>query len=67
MSVKTIGIILIVVGVVVAVVSAAADLIGLSGATQVGFGWKQQVGTAVGVIIVLVGVWLASRKSLQKK
>lgn len=67
MSVKTIGMILIVIGVVVAVVSAAADLIGLSGATSVGFGWKQQLGTAVGVIIVLVGVWLALRKSLQKK
>jgi hypothetical protein len=64
MSKRTIGYVLIVLGVVVLVVSLAADVIGIGG--NLGFGWKQQLGTAFGVIAALVGVWLARIKPNQK-
>ena len=65
MSKRTIGFGLIALGVVIAVVSLAADVIGIG--NQAGFGWKQQLGTATGVIVVLVGAWLAlSKPNLQK-
>jgi hypothetical protein len=57
---KTIGIALIVLGVVVLVVSLAADAIGLGGAP--GFGYRQIIGTIVGVIVAVVGYVLYSRK-----
>ena len=60
MSSKTIGIVMIVVGVVVLIVSVAADSLGL-GANPV-FGFKQIVGTIVGVLLLLVGAWMAMRK-----
>jgi hypothetical protein len=31
-----------------------------------GFGWKQIIGTAIGVIVAIVGVWLALSKPDQK-
>jgi hypothetical protein len=64
MSKRTIGYVLIALGVVVLVVSLAADVIGIGGSLV--FGWKQQLGTAVGVIAALVGVWLARIKPNQK-
>jgi hypothetical protein len=64
MSKRTIGYVLIALGVVVLVVSLAADVIGIGGSLV--FGWKQQLGTAVGVIVALVGVWLARIKPNQK-
>ena len=67
MSTKTIGLILIVLGVIIAVVSAAADVIGLGNQAQMGFGWRQQLGTAAGVVLALVGIWLATRKPQPKK
>jgi len=67
MSTKTIGLILIVLGVIIAVVSAAADVIGLGNQVQMGFGWRQQLGTAAGVVLALVGIWLATRKPQPKK
>ena len=60
MSTKSIGLVLIILGAVVALISLGADFIGI-GNLQ-GFGWQQTLGTVVGVIVVLVGVWLASRK-----
>jgi uncharacterized membrane protein (DUF441 family) len=63
MSKKTIGYILIALGVILAIVSLAADVIGIGGA---GFGWKQILGTAIGVIVAIVGVWLALSKPDQK-
>lgn len=57
---KTIGIALIAVGVVVLVVSLAADAIGLGGAP--GFGYRQIIGTIVGIIVAVVGYVLYSRK-----
>ena len=65
MSKKTIGFLLIILGVVVLVVSLAADVIGIGG--MPGFGWKQILGTVVGVIVALGGVWLALNKPTQMK
>jgi hypothetical protein len=55
MSKRTQGIVGIVVGVVVVIVSLAADALGIGGAA--GIGWKQALGTLVGVIVVGVGAW----------
>ena len=56
---KTIGIALIVIGVVALIVSLAADPIGLGGAP--GFGYKQIVGTVVGVVVAAVGYYYVSK------
>lgn len=56
---KTVGTIVLVVGVLILLVAAAADSIGLGGAP--GFGWKQMVGVAVGV--ALAGVGIVRRRS----
>jgi uncharacterized membrane protein len=60
MSKRTIGFVLIVLGVIILAVSLAADTLGLG--AQMEFGWKQMLGTAIGIIFVLVGVWQALRK-----
>jgi hypothetical protein len=64
MNKKTIGYILIALGVILAVISLAADVIGIG---SPGFGMQQILGTAVGVIVAIVGVWLALSKQDQKK
>lgn len=51
---KGIGAILLVVGVLLLLVSAAADSIGLGGAP--GFGWKQLVGVVVGLVVAATGL-----------
>jgi len=65
MSKKTIGFLLIILGVIVLVVSLAADTLGIGSGN--GFGWKQILGTVVGVIVALGGVWLALNKPTQMK
>jgi len=60
MNKKTSGIILLVAGIVVLVVSLAADLIGLG--SYAGFGYGQISGAVVGVIAAIVGYILAYRK-----
>ena len=57
---KTIGIVLLVVGVLLLIGSVAADAIGIGGAA--GFGYKQIIGAVVGVIVAVVGFVLYSRK-----
>jgi predicted phage tail protein len=64
MSKKTLGILLIVLGVILAGVSLTADTIGIGVGA---FGTKQYLGTAIGIIVAFVGVWLALSKSNQKK
>jgi hypothetical protein len=54
MSNKATGIALLVFGVLVFLVSATADSLGLGGAP--GIGWKQGAGIVVGVIFAAVGV-----------
>ena len=51
----------IVLGAVVLGISLAADALGIGGAP--GIGWKQLTGAAVGLMVMIYGVWLASRKA----
>ena len=59
MSKRTIGILIIVVGVLLVVASLAADLIGIGSGG--GLGWKQLLGAGVGVLVVAAGVWWMGR------
>jgi len=51
---RTVGAVVLVVGVLMFLVAAAADSLGLGGAP--GFGWKQIVGVAAGVVVAAVGL-----------
>lgn len=57
---KTIGMALLVIGVVLLVASLAADVIGIGGTAI--FGYKQIIGAIVGVITAVVGFVYYSRK-----
>ena len=61
MSKRTMGYMVIVLGVVVLIISLAADSLGIGGAP--GIGWKQLTGAGVGLIVMIYGIWLASRKA----
>ena len=65
MSKRTIGVVLIILGVVVLVVSLAADPLGIGYGP--GIGWKQILGAVIGVLVAIGGVWLALNKPGQKK
>jgi len=64
MAKKVIGYILIIIGALVAVIFLAADSLGIG--SYPGINWVQMLGGAIGIIILLVGVWMASRKITQK-
>jgi hypothetical protein len=61
MNNKRIGVIIIILGVLLAAVSLLADVLGLGGDPNA-FGWKQLLGTGVGVLVVIIGVWFLGRK-----
>ena len=65
MSKRTIGFVLIALGTIIAVASLVVDVIGIGG--NYGFGWKQQLGTAIGLIVAFGGVWLNLSELNQKK
>jgi hypothetical protein len=56
---KTIGTVLLVVGVILLIVALAADAFGIGGAS--GFGYKQIIGAVAGVIAAVVGFVLYSK------
>ncbi len=56
MSKRTIGYVLILLGVIILVLSLAADAIGIGGSP--GIGWKQLTGAAVGLLVALGGLYL---------
>ena len=61
MSNKTVGVALLVAGVLLFLISATADQLGIGGAP--GIGWKQLTGMAVGVVVAALGmVRLRSRQ-----
>ncbi len=60
MNKKNLGIALLVVGIIVLVVSLAADAIGIGGAP--GLGYKQILGSIAGVVAAVIGYVLYSRK-----
>jgi hypothetical protein len=55
MSKRTIGMGLVALGVILLIVSLAADSIGIG--TGTGIGWKQIAGAVVGAIIAVYGFW----------
>jgi hypothetical protein len=57
---KTIGIVLMVAGVVLLIGSLVADLLGIGNAP--GFGLYQVIGSAVGVVVAAAGLVLFLRK-----
>ena len=61
MNNKTIGIIIIILGVLLAAVSLLADVLGLGGDPNA-VGWKQLLGAGVGVLVVIIGAWFLGRK-----
>ena len=65
MSKRTIGVLVIVLGVVVLVVSLSADALGIGNGA--GIGWKQILGAVVGVLVAVGGGWLVWRKPASKK
>ena len=65
MSKRTIGIILVVLGLALAVLSLVADQLGVGGTP--GIGLRQIAGAIVGVVIVASGIWWGWYRSVQKK
>jgi hypothetical protein len=61
MSTKTIGLALIIIGVLVLAVSLLADYIGL-GSVPAGIGLKQFLGAGIGLVAAIVGVVLSLRQ-----
>jgi len=47
--------VLIVIGLVIIVLSGFADALGLG--RSPGFGWRQTIGLALGIAVVVYGVW----------
>ena len=60
MSKKSIGIILLIVGILIIVVSLGAGYLGLSASHILGF--KKILGAVVGVVVDIVGIYLISSK-----
>jgi predicted phage tail protein len=65
MNNKTIGIIVIILGALLAAVSLLADVLGL-GSDLNAVGWKQFLGAGLGVLVMIVGVWFLGRKDSGK-
>ena len=58
MSRRSLGVVVTVVGLLVLVIAAFADPLGIGGADDT-FGWKQIVGVVVGAVIAVAGIVLA--------
>ncbi len=59
MNKKTLGIIAVVIGVVVLLVSLGANLLGIGAP---GFGFKQVIGAVAGAVVAIVGVILVTQR-----
>ena len=57
---RTIGLVLLIGGIVFLIISVAADAIGLG--MDPGFGYQQTSGTAAGAIVAIIGAILMRRK-----
>ena len=64
MSQKTVSMILVIAGILLAGMSLLADTLGIG--IEIGFGWKQLAGLIVGLAAVLVGLWMLLRKEKEK-
>lgn len=63
MKSRSLAVALLVVGVLLFLVSLAADQLGIGGAG--GFGWKQWAGAVVGIVLAAVGMFLFRRRQPQ--
>ena len=59
-SKKTIGIVVLVVGILILILSLIADVIGIGGSPV--FGYRQIIGVVVGAIVTVVGLLLTREK-----
>jgi hypothetical protein len=59
MTNKTVGLILLIGGGLLLLISLLADLIGLG--SYPGLNWAQLTGAAVGFVVLLIGIWLTIR------
>jgi hypothetical protein len=66
MSYRTMGLIFILLGALVSVVSLTADPLGLGAAPTI-VGWKQLTGSNFGIFIAIFGLWLSQAKSKNGK
>jgi hypothetical protein len=64
MSRRKLGFIFICIGTAIQLVSLTADYIGIGANPEIIIGWKQQTGLAIGLAIILFGVWLLSKESV---
>ena len=65
MSGKKIGVVWMICGFLMILLSLGADLIGIG--DQTGIGWKQLLGAGAGLVIGLVGFFLSRFKTQEKK
>ena len=65
MSKRMLGVVFIILGVIVLIISLAADALGIG--TVTGIGWKQILAAIIGALVALLGVLLAFRNPDQIK
>jgi Na+/serine symporter len=65
MNVKLLGVAVLAIGIVVLVLSVFADTIGVGANEEYTYGWKQALGTVLGVALIVIGglVWRAASRS----
>lgn len=61
MSKRTIGLIVMIAGLLLVLLSITADLVGIG--AEPGFGWKQILGVIVGFLMVAGAAWVSRKKS----
>jgi hypothetical protein len=67
MSLRTVGLIIAIAGIIIALVFALADVIGLGGLPD-RFGWRQTVGTGFGIAAFIAGgfVYMTNRSKWEE-
>ena len=63
MSQKTIGLVVMVGGAVLLILSLTADLIGIG--SYPGLHWAQLTGAAIGLVVLMFGLWFWRRSTLK--
>jgi hypothetical protein len=66
MSKRMVGFGLVIIGSLMQIISLSADYLGI-GQDPTVIGWKQLLGAAIGLVVILVGVWFVSAGSAAKK
>jgi hypothetical protein len=66
MSKRMIGFGLVIIGSLMQIISLSADYLGI-GQDPTVIGWKQLLGAAIGLVVILVGVWFVSAGPAAKK